>query len=75
MSSQARAGGAGDEFRKIVAQLTQLKLGDDERLLEEAGQRMDEVAVMGLRLAKALGRRAFGDTSRKVPPESRGVPA
>ena len=29
--------GAGDQFREIVAQLAQLKLGDDERLLDEAG--------------------------------------
>jgi hypothetical protein len=29
--------GAGDEFREIVAQLAQLKLGDDERFFDEAG--------------------------------------
>ncbi len=29
--------GAGDEFREIVAQLAQLKLGDDKRLLDKAG--------------------------------------
>jgi hypothetical protein len=29
--------GARDEFREIVAQLAQLKLGDNKRLLDEAG--------------------------------------
>jgi hypothetical protein len=28
---------AGDEFREIVAQFAQLKLGDDERLFDESG--------------------------------------
>jgi hypothetical protein len=27
---------AGDELREVVAQLAQLKLSDDERLLDEA---------------------------------------
>jgi len=34
--------GSGDEFREIVAQLAQLKFGDDKRLLDEAGQRVEK---------------------------------
>ena len=52
--------GAGDEFREIVAQFAQLKLGDDERLLDETGERLDECGGHRVGLAKALGRSAFG---------------
>ena len=47
-----------------MAQLAQLKLGDDERLPDEAGERVDESG--GHKLAKALGRRAFGGDGSEV---------
>jgi len=76
MSSQKRGlEGARDEFREIVAQLAQLELGDDEGLLDEAGQWVDESGSHRVGLAQALGRCALGDTSWKLPPESRALPA
>jgi hypothetical protein len=39
---ECRLEGAGDEFREIMPELAQLKLGDDKRIPDEAGERADE---------------------------------
>jgi hypothetical protein len=67
-----RLKGSGDEFRDVVAQFAQLEPGNDERLRNKAGERVDESSGHRIGPAKSLGRSAFGGHVAEVAAGTEG---
>jgi len=53
-------------FREIVAQLAQFKLGNDKRLLDEAGQWLDESRGHKVGAIRAAGPSPFGGDGAEI---------